>query len=163
MRLAHSPQLVAATLLLAAACAKGDKTADTTANTVAPPPAAAAPAPAALSAASFAGKWTLVATPTDGKDTASTTLTLDATGDTSTWKQVYPGHQVVALHARADGDSLITHSGPYDSFRRKGVKVTTDGVWRLQDGKIVGNTVAHYTVKTADSVLHLHMTGTKQP
>ena len=162
MRLTPASSVAAAMVILAAACAKSDHGADTAAVEARPaPPAAASAAP--LSAASFTGKWTLVATPTDGRDTASTTLTLDATGDTATWKQVYPGHQVVDLHVRAEGDSLITHSGPYDSFRRKGVEVTTEGVWRLRDGRISGTTVAHYTVKTADSVLHLQMSGTKQP
>ena len=158
---ASVPALLAVALL--AACSKTEKSPDTTAA-AAPPPATVTPAPPApVSLASLAGKWTVVATPTDGKDTSPTTTTLTATADTTGWSQATANHPPVPIHVRADGDSIITHSGPYDSFRRKGVKVTTDGVWHLRDGKLVGTTVARYSVKTADSVLHLRTEGTKQP
>jgi hypothetical protein len=161
------PRYVALCLaVLALACAKGaDKTQDSAAGTVAttpPAPAPAAPAPAIVMA-DVAGKWVLIATPTDGTDTASTTTTITATADTAGWTQTFAGRKPVPMHVRVDGDSIITQAGPYDSFRRKGVKVSTNGVYHMQGGKLVGHTVAHYNTKGADSVLHLKVEGTKAP
>ena len=53
-------------------------------------------------------------------------------------------------------------AGPYESVLRKGVKVTTHSVFRLQDGKLVGTTVAHYAIKGADSVRNLRSEGTRE-
>ena len=160
----------ALTLLLAAACAKADRTSDSAAGTVVntPPaatPGAAAPATPAIVIADLAGKWTMVATPTEGADKTPTTTTLTATADTTGWVHSMAGGKPVALHVRADGDSLITTSGPYESFRRKGTMVTTNGVLRLQQGKLVGTTVAHYAGghSGADSVLHLDIVATRIP
>ena len=52
-------------------------------------------------------------------------------------------------------------AGPYESVLRKGVQVKTTTVFRLQDGKLVGTTVAHYTTKGADSVRNLRAEGTR--
>jgi len=60
------------------------------------------------------------------------------------------------------GDSIVADAGPYESALRKGVKVTTHSVFRLQDGKLVGTTVAHYATKGADSVLNLRSEGTRE-
>jgi hypothetical protein len=147
---------------LAVACAKTDKTTDSAAGTVASTPAMSPAAPAIV-LTDLAGVWTVIATPTDGKDTASTTTTLTASADTAGWTQSVAGGRPVPVHVRVDGDSIITRAGPYDSFRRKGVKVSTNGVYRLQGGKLVGNVVAHYNTKGADSVLHLRTEGTKAP
>jgi hypothetical protein len=152
--------------VLAVACAKKDTTTDSAAGAVSNTPPAAAPAPApapTIVLANVAGKWNVIATPTDGKDTASTITTLTATADTTGWTQAVAGRAPVAMHVRTDGDSIITTVGPYDSFRRKGTKVTTNGVYRIQGGKLVGNITAHYVTKGADSVLHLRAEGTKGP
>jgi hypothetical protein len=155
--------------LVVAACAKSaDRTNDSAAGAVASTPPAMAPGPTAAPAsaivlADIAGKWTVVATPTDGTDTASTTTTIVATADTTGWTQTYMGRKPIPMHVRVDGDSIISQAGPYDSFRRKGVKVTTNGVWRHQGGNLVGNLTAHYSVKGPDSVLHLTVKGTKAP
>ncbi len=141
-----------------AACAKADAPAvDTTAAmTPAPPP------PAAISLADVAGTWNTIARPADGTDTTSTASTMTATADTTGWF-VTIGGQKTPLHVRVDGDSVMVTSEPYNSVRRKGVKVVTTGVHRLVGGKLVGTTVAHYDVKTADSVLVLTVESTKAP
>jgi hypothetical protein len=54
-------------------------------------------------------------------------------------------------------------TGTFASQRRKGVKVTTEGSVKVQNGKLVGTTVAHYAKAGADSVLRLHVEGTKMP
>jgi hypothetical protein len=41
------------------------------------------------------------------------------------------------------------------------VQVTIHGVMRMQNGMLVGSTVAHYAVKTPDSVLTLHTQATR--
>jgi hypothetical protein len=100
------------------------------------------------------------AVPTSG-DTTSTNFVLTATGTTSGWSIKYPGRPSVPETITVSGDSIITVAGPYPSFRRKGVTVTTNGVFRLQNGSLVGTNTAHYKVKTADSVLVLNTTGTR--
>jgi hypothetical protein len=100
------------------------------------------------------------AVPTSG-DTTSTNFVLTATGTTSGWSIKYPGRPAVPERVTVSGDSIVTSAGPYPSFRRKGVTVTTNGVFRLQNGSLVGLNTAHYKVKTADSVLVLTTTGTR--
>ena len=157
-------------LLVVAGCAKADRTSDSVAGTVVNTPPATTPGPAAAAApavvlADLAGKWTMVATPTEGADKKPTTTTLTATADTAGWTHAVAGGKPVALHVRVDGDSIITSSGPYESFRRKGTMVMTNGVLRVQQGKLVGMTVAHYAggKAGADSVLHLNVEATRVP
>jgi hypothetical protein len=119
--------------------------------------------PPVIVLADVAGKWNIVATPTEGKDTSVTKSVITATADTTGWTMAFPGGKPFPLHVSTSGDSIVTHAGPYASVRRKGVQVTTDGVYRLQGGKLVGTTTAHYATKGADSVLHLTIEGTKAP
>lgn len=148
--------------LVAGACAKtADKAPDTAAAaamTPAPPPP-----PAPISLAALAGKWSMVSKPTSGTDTTSTPATLTATADTTGWTLTLKGRPPVKVHVRTDADSVMITSDTYESVRRKGVKVFTAGVHRLVDGKLVGMTTAHYSVKTADSVLVLSAEATKAP
>ena len=149
-------------MALLAACAKADKTAsDSAAGTV--DSAAMAPAPKAFALADVAGKWNVVSKPTSGKDTMATKYVLTATGETTGWTITFPGRAPVPVQVEVSGDSVVTTSGPYDSVRRKGTQVTTNGSFRLQDGKLVGHTTAHYKTKSADSVLTLTNEGTRAP
>jgi hypothetical protein len=142
------------------ACAKSEKPADTQ------QPAAAAPAavaPAKLQLSDVAGKWSVKAMNEAG-DTTLLTYVMTATADTAGWSIQFtdrPGP--VAAHVMADGDSLIVKAGPYPSALRKGVQVSIDGSSHLQDGKLVGMTTAHYSVKTADSVRKIKTEGTRMP
>jgi len=148
------------TFLLLVACGKNEQAAKDTAA----PAAAAAPAPApALNLADFAGKWAMVSTPMEGKDTAATKFTLTATADTSGWMIDFPSGVKVPMQITVSGDSLISKTGLYPSQRRKNVKVFTEGSFRMQGGKMVGMTTAHYQGAGADSVLHLRTEGTKAP
>jgi hypothetical protein len=56
----------------------------------------------------------------------------------------------------------VADAGPYESVLRKRLKVTTHSVFRLQEGKLVGTTAAHYTTKGADSVRNLRSEGTRE-
>jgi len=153
--------------VLAGCAKKNDATVDTssamasstTSSTTTTTPAPA-PAPAPINLADVAGKWDMHAVPVSG-DTTSTNFVLTATGTTSGWSLKYPGRAPVPEKIVVSGDSIITSAGPYQSFRRKGVMVTTNGVFRLQNGSLVGTNTAHYKVKTADSVLVLNTTGTR--
>lgn len=169
MRIISQLAVVGCAGLLVVGCKKGggaangDSTAapaDSTAAAAAPAPAPA-PAPA-LSLADVAGKWQMTATPNTGKDTTPTKYVLTATADTTGWFMTFPSGLKVPLMVTVSGDSLIEHTGTFSSQRRKGVKVMTEGSYRLQDGKLVGTTTAHYS-KGADSVLVLHDEGTKMP
>ena len=91
------------------------------------------------------------------------TMVLDATGDPSTWTFNFPGQPPVPVKVTMDGDSIMTSAGPYPSAVRKGVKVSTNGVIRLLDDKLVGHSTAHYQVSTADSVLDLSLLGVRAP
>jgi hypothetical protein len=151
--------------VLAGCAKKNDATVDTSSamassTTTSTTEATTPPAPAPINLADVAGKWNLHAVPTSG-DTTSTNFVLTATGTTSGWSIKYPGRPSVPETITVSGDSVITSAGPYPSFRRKGVTVTTNGVFRLQNGSLVGTNTAHYKVKTADSVLVLNTTGTR--
>lgn len=117
-------------------------------------------APAPVNLADVAGKWNMRSVPTTG-DTSATTYVLTATSNTSGWTITFPARKPVAARIRTDADSIMIDAGPFQSVRRKGVQVTTNGVLRLQAGSLVGSNTAHYKVKTADSVLTLNTSGTR--
>jgi len=151
-----------------AACAKKDDSAATdtsnamtssTATTVTSAPAPA-PAPTPINLADVAGKWNMRAVPVTG-DTTPTPFVLTATSTTSGWTIKFRGRAPIAERVTVAGDSLNMEAGPYSSVRRKGVKVVTNGAMHLQGGNLVGITTAHYSVKTADSVITLTTTGTR--
>ena len=158
--------LACAAGLFLVGCAKHDEATKDSAAGAAAPPAAAAPAPAApraLALADVAGKWQMRSVPEAGTDTTATNYVLTATADTAGWVMTFPSGLKVPVHIVVSGDSIIQKTGTFASQRRKGVKVSTEGVFRLQDGKLVGSTTAHYAKAGADSVLRLRTEGTKAP
>lgn len=152
--------------LLVAGCSKGDQAAKGDSASVAADSAAPAPAPApapAMSLADVAGKWQMQSTPTSGKDTSATKYVLTATADTTGWMMSFPSGLKVPLYISVSGDSLLEHTGSFASQRRKGLKVMTEGSLKMQGGKLVGMTTAHYAKAGADSVITLRTEGTKMP
>lgn len=146
-----------------AGCSKPESAAVTDTTTAAAAPAAPAAAPAApanISLADVAGNWNLVSVPESG-DTTPTRLVLTATADSTGWTEKFANGLTVKTHVMASGDSIVMTAGPYSSVRRKGVQVTTNGTFRKQGDQLVGETVAHYRTKSADSVLKLNVTGTR--
>ena len=133
---------------------------DATADTTAAP--AAAPAPIAL--ADVAGKWTVRLMPENG-DTTLAKYELVATGDTSGWVLNFPKRKPIPVRVlTVAGDSIVAEAGPFESILRKGVKVTVSrSVYRLQDGKLVGATTAHYAKSGPDSVANLRFEATRAP
>lgn len=124
-------------------------------------PAGAGAAPIRLS--EVAGKWTIRSVPQGVSDTTPIVSTLTATASTAGWKTTYADGQVVPLKVTVAGDSIVTDGGTHQSLRRKGVMVTTRGVYRKDGDKLVGTVTAHYVTKGADSVLVLRAEGTKSP
>jgi hypothetical protein len=167
MRIMRRVAVACSATLLIASCAKSDQVAkDSAAGTAAAPAATPAPTPAPapmLSLADVAGKWQMRSVPESGTDTSATTYVMTATADTTGWMINFPSGVKVPVHVMVSGDSLVQKTATFASQRRKGVKVSTDGVFRLQNGKLVGTTIAHYTKASADSVLRLHTEGTKVP
>ena len=153
--------LAGSTILLVGACAKSDAPPTDTTAAMAPAPAPA-PAPT-LSLADVAGKWQFSNVPMTGTDTSPTNYVVTATADTSGWVMEFPSGLKVPLQIAVDGDSIRSTAGPFASQRRKNTKVTTESTLRMQDGKLVGVTTAHYDPKGADSVLQLRGTGTRIP
>lgn len=151
--------------LLLAGCAKSDQAAkDSTAAASAMPAPAAVPAPTpALALSDVAGKWQVRSVPESGSDTSSTNYVLTATADTAGWVITFPSGVKVPLHVTVSGDSVIEKTGMFASQRRKGMKVMTEASMKLQGGKLVGTTVAHYSKAGPDSVLRLRTEGTKIP
>ena len=142
-------------------CAKSEQPAkDTTAEMATPAPAPA-PAPS-LSLADLAGRWSTTTSPMSGPDTAVTTAVMIATADTTGWVLELPSKVRVPNHVTLSGDSIMLKSDSYASMRRKGKKVWTESVFRLENGKLVGTTTAHYANSGADSVLTLHTEATRQ-
>ena len=144
------------------ACAKKDNAAvDTTASSSASTTTSTmTPTPAPVNLADFAGKWDVRSVPASG-DTTPTTYVLTATSTTSGWTIKFPGRAAIPATVMVAGDSVEIDAGPFPSVRRKGVQVTTNGGFRVQNGQLVGTNTAHYKVKTADSVLVLNTTGTR--
>jgi hypothetical protein len=151
-----------ATLL--AGCGKSDKrTADdrTAMDTAAVAPATSV-SPPAISLADVAGKWKIRTTDEAGGTPVETELT--ATADTSGWILVAPNRKPIPVRVIAvAGDSIVSESGPYESFILKGTQVKTRAVYRLQGGKLVGTTEARYALKGHDSVAHRPTEGTRVP
>ena len=135
---------------------KEQPAADTTAA-AAPAPA---PAPAPISLADVAGKWTMHTMP---QDADTVLLTFELVADSTSWTYNLPKRKPIPATVTASGDSLIVEAGPYESALRKGVQVKTNGVMRLQDGKLVGTIVAHYATTGPDSVRNLRTEGTRNP
>jgi len=144
-------------------CAKKDEAAVDTSSMAASTTTTTTTAPAAVNLADVAGKWNVRAVPASGPDTTPTNSVITATATTSGWTITFPGRAAIPMRVTVDGDSIMTEAGPYPSVRRKGVQVTTNGVMRLQGGSLVGNTTAHFKVKTPDSVMVLTTTGTRAP
>ena len=144
--------LLSATLLFVACVKTENSTPDTTAAmapAAAPAPAPAAPAP--MSLASVAGKYHA-----EGKNDKGATVVsydLDAS-DTTKWTIQFSDRKdpVKMNSIMASGDSIVVEAGPYASAVQKGAMVTTHTVYHMQDGKLIGRTVAHYN-KGPDSVM----------
>jgi hypothetical protein len=143
--------------LAVVACAGSEKTETDSA-------AAATPTvgPAALDLASLAGKWTQVVR-AEGSDSILVTSELNAGADASSWTIKLPGREPQPVRVTVSGDSVMTEVGPYESVLRKGVQVTTSGVARLVDGKLVGTTIARYSGAGADSVVRMRTEATRTP
>src|SRR6266496_4797880 len=141
------------TAILFVACAKSEnKPADTGMAAIAPAPAPAPPAAAPVSPKDVAGKYAVTGKNEAG-DTTLVTYEINATPDTTGWTLVFPNRKPEPLRIIAvSGDSVVVEAGPYESVLRKGVKVTTHSVYRFADGKLTGQTVAHYATKSPDSV-----------
>lgn len=143
------------------ACAKKDQAAVDTSSMAASSTTTTSTAPAPVNLADVAGTWNVRAVPASGTDTTPTNSVITATANTSGWTITFPGRKPIPMKVTVDADSIMTEAGPYPSVRRKGTQVTTTGVMRLQGGNLVGNTTAHFKVKTPDSVLVLSTTGTR--
>ena len=144
-------------------CAKKDEAAvDTSSMATSSTTTSTTPAaPAPVNLADVAGKWNVRAVPATGTDTTPTNSVITATATTSGWTITFPGRKAIPMKVSVDADSIMTEAGPYPSVRRKGTQVTTNSVMRLQSGSLIGNTTAHFKVKTPDSVLVLNTTGTR--
>jgi major membrane immunogen (membrane-anchored lipoprotein) len=153
--------VICSAAFLLTGCAKTDQAAK---DSVAAAPATPAPAPVqAISLADVAGKWQVRSAPESGPDTTSTSYVLTATANTTGWFITFPTGLKVPITVMASGDSLVETTGTFASQRRKGVKVHTESTLKMQGGKLVGTTTAHYTNAGADSVLRLRTEGTKIP
>src|SRR6266540_6390375 len=141
------------TAILFVACAKSEnKPADTGMAAIAPAPAPAPPAAAPVSLKDVAGKYAVTGKNEAG-DTTLVTYELNATGDTTGWTITFPKRKPIAQRVvSVAGDSIVLEAGPYSSQIQKGVQVRTQTVYRLQNGKLVGRTVARYDTKGPDTL-----------
>lgn len=120
------------------------------------------PAPAPINLADVAGTWTVKVMPEVG-DSTLLTYSLVATASDSGWTITLPKQKAEPVQIMTSGDSVMATSGVMKSALRKGVMMTTESVFHLKDGKLLGTTTAHYKVATPDSVIHLRTEGTKNP
>ena len=145
--------------LLVAGCStkEAPPAADTT------PVAAEPAAPGALTLESLAGTWNFRVMGMDN-DSTLTTHVLTASADPAGWSFVQPnGDKVVVRDVVIAGESITSVAGPFSSGVRSGMKVKDlRTTYRLQDGKLVGVTTAHYETTGPDSVRQFRLEGTKQ-
>jgi hypothetical protein len=147
--------------VLFVACAKSETPATDTGMAMAPAPAPA-PVPAPVSMSSIAGKYKVTGKNEAG-DSTLLTYDLDATDSTKwTIKFTDRTEPVAQRLVSVSGDSIVLEAGPYKSALRKGVMVTTRTVYHVQDGKLMGRTVAHYNTKGPDTVRVVISEGIKQ-
>lgn len=118
---------------------------------------------APIAIADVTGKWAMK-TMAQGTDSVLVSFEMVAGADASGWSLNIPNREPIPVRVvTVEGDSIVTEAGPYASILRKGVQVSTQSVMRLQDGKLVGTTVARYTTTGADSVVYLSTEGTRVP
>jgi hypothetical protein len=147
-----------------AGCADTQEQPDTAAGDTAgmtPRPDTGAAAARTISLADVAGTWN-VRVMREGSDSVLTTYTLMADTD-STWSMKLPNQpDTIPVRVLAvAGDSIVFQAGPYPSVLRRGVTVTTHGVARLENDRLVSRTIARYSVRTADSVMIARTEGTR--
>jgi hypothetical protein len=119
--------------------------------------------PATISLADVAGTWN-VRSKVEGNESTVVTYDMVATADRSGWSINFPNREPIPVRIVAvEGDSIVSEAGPFESVLRKGVQVSTQVVSRLQDGKLVGTTVARYQVTGPDTVARLRFEGTRVP
>jgi hypothetical protein len=110
----------------------------------------------------FAGTWSMRVMP-ESRDTTVLTFTLNATGGSEGWTLSFLDRPPIPVTVVSrDEDDATIEAGPYESPLRKGVQVRIRSEMRLDGGKLVGETTAHYDVTTPDSVVRLRVEGTRQ-
>jgi hypothetical protein len=140
-------------------CKPAEKPAETTVGEA----PAKTEAPAAISLADMAGTWKVRST-VEGSESTVVNYDMVVTPDRTGWSITFPGREPIPVKVVAvEGDSVVTEAGPFESAIRKGVQVNTHVVSRLQDGKLVGTTVARYQVSGPDTVARLRFEGTRAP
>ena len=140
--------------VVVAGCSRADTppAADTLAVTPADSPA--------VTLASFNGTWDVNVMP-EGSDSVATSHVLVVT-DTA-WRVEFsdrPG--VTARMTGMRGDTVTSEAGPFESGVRRGMQVRTTNSYWLQDGKMMGKTIARYETTGADTVRHFHSVGTRR-
>jgi hypothetical protein len=126
------------------------------------PAESAANPPPHIALADVAGKWAVKAM-NEAKDTTLVTYQLTATADTTGWMITFPNRPPIPVRVSVAGADVVADAGPYPSVLRKNVQVWTHSMMHLDNGMLVGTTVAHYSVTTADSVRRLATEGTRAP
>jgi hypothetical protein len=131
-----------------------------------PPPvdttAMAAPPAPMINLASVAGRWNMQTMPMD-RDTVLLNYVLTAMPDTAGWTITFPGRAAIPVRIlQVAGDSIVSEAGPYQSALRRGVKVTTKTVNRMQGDVMTGMTEARYS-SGPDTLLMLRSRGTRAP
>lgn len=148
-------------IAIVAGCSKADTPPAADTGMAMEPAAAPAAVPAALSLADIAGKWNVNVRGETG-DSVLTSYVLTTSADSTGWTFIFPNGKPISMRVTSvSGDSVVTIAGPFPSALRKNMQVTTDGMMRHQDGKLVGTAIAHYMTSGADSVVKLRIEGTR--
>lgn len=88
---------------------------------------------------------------------------LTVPADTSGWTMTFANRPPIPVRVSLfSADSIVTDAGPYESVVRPGVRVTVHAVYFAFSGsRLLGTATARYSVRTADSVVALRMSGTR--
>jgi hypothetical protein len=113
-----------------------------------------------ISLSNLAGTWKVRSTDEGGGNPIETELR--ATADTSGWTLTGPNRKTFPVRVVAvGGDSIVTETGPRESFLRKGTQVTTRTVYRLEGDKLMGRTESRFKIGGRDSVAQRINEGTR--
>jgi len=120
--------------LLALGCGGGDYTDDADVEGMA----------AGIALADVAGTWILTGTLATEEPTIIS-YSVVATDSETGWTLHLPDRDALEIRiVSVDGDSIVGHSGPFESILREGVMVTTRTVLRLHGDMLVGSLTATY-------------------
>jgi hypothetical protein len=111
--------------------------------------------------ADFAGSWDLRLMPEGAPETVQARIV--GTGSAMGWTLFLEGRDPIPAMARIEGDSLISHSDPYESVLRPGTTVEVRSALILRGDEVTGRFVATYQTAEGEEEVTGTIEGRREP